>query len=164
MKKKINIFLVIVVLLLWGSVIYKSLNNYFFTDKSISVTSDNYTVKEFKIREKDTFSLDIINRDPFLNKSFFIKKKSKGIHITTKKTIKKDIIPVKKIKTSFPSISYYGYIKSKEKKDELIIIKVHNQIKKLRLSESFEGLTIKKIFKDSIQISNGFETKTFRKS
>jgi len=165
MKKKINILLIVAVLLLWGSVIYKSLSNYLFADKSLSVVSEIHAGKQFKIIEKDTFRLEILKRDPFLNKSFASKKdKIIGKSYVAKKAIEKKHIPVKETKVSFPSVSYYGYIKSKEKKDELIIVKINNQLKKLRINETFEGLKIKKIFKDSIYISNDSETRTFFKS
>ena len=166
MKKKINILLIIAVLLLWGSVIYKSLNNYFFADKSLSAASKNYTANQFKIIEKDTFRLENLTRDPFLNKSSVIKK-NKPIgksNVAPKKATEKKSIPVTAATATFPSVSYYGYIKSKEKKDELIIIKINNKLQKVRINETFEGLKIKKIFKDSIYISNNSETRTFFKS
>lgn len=166
MKKKINILLIIAVLLLWGSVIYKSLSNYLFADKNLSAASKNYTANQFKIIEKDTFKLENLTRDPFLNKSSVIKKdKPTGkSYAAPKKATEKKSIPATAATAPFPSVSYYGYIKSKEKKDELIIIKINNKLKKVRINETFEGLKIKKIFKDSIYISNNSETKTFFKS
>ncbi len=165
MKKKVNIILIIAVLLLWGSVIYKALSNYFINDKNFSAVTENYDGKQFKIAEKDTFTLAILDRDPFLNKSFFVKKdKPRTMAYIYNKLVKKNIIPVKNTKANFPLISYFGYIKSKEKKDELIIVKINNQLKKLRINETFEGLTVKKKFKDSIYISNNLETRTFVKN
>ena len=63
----------------------------------------------------------------------------------------------------FPSVNYYGYIKSKDKKEELILLKVNNRLERVRLNSDINGLVIKKIYKDSVTVFFNSETRNFKK-
>ena len=54
---------------------------------------------------------------------------------------------------NWPNITYYGYIKSKDKIEELILVKIDNQLYKLRKNSNINGLIINKVYKDSIEVS-----------
>lgn len=162
MKKKINIILIIVVLGLWGNVAYKALSQYFFSDEDTFAATTYNSKNDFVISEKDTFVLEPINRDPFLDKTLISNKETSVIKTVRSKISKPTTVkPVDK--RPFPIINYYGYIKSKQKKDELILLKINGKLKRLRVDETFEGLKIKKVFNDSIVIVANGETKSFRK-
>lgn len=153
MKKIINIGLIVFVLALWGTIVYRYVNNFFYSQGSI-IDEDYNQYSLIKINKRDTFNLANLSRDPFLGKTT---KKNKAIPIKKISTIKasnKISKPtLSKIMTPIPTIQYFGIIKSSSKKDEMIIVKINNVVKKMRLNSEFEGVKLKKVFKDSILIS-----------
>lgn len=163
MKKNINIVLILVVLGLWGTVGYKTINQYFFPKNQIDVTSATYSGNTIKIAEKDTFELKPIARDPFLSRSLVVTEKPKTIVVRTVRPSQPTLPKEPKYTAPFPTINYYGYIKSTDKKNELVLLKINSKLNKVRLNDNIEGLIVKKIFKDSIQVSYNGEIKSFRK-
>jgi len=167
MKKKINIVLIIIVLTVWGFVASKTVSQYFFLDKkAINIDKSNSELSINKIN-KDTFSLDQITRDPFLNKESSI-----AIYVSTqtqyfkKSTLKKkaanEIVEQKEV-ILWPFISYHGYINSKDRNNEvLILVNINKKLYKLKLNEQSEGVTLKKVYKYSIELNFNREKKIFR--
>lgn len=153
-KKNINIILIFLVLFLWGTVAYKSLHQFFFSDNNVESPNTFNNKITFSQINKDTFNLEILNRDPFLNKELEQVKV-----ITVNSTIKKSIAinKPKNIKViellKWPTLSYYGYLKSKEKTEELILVKIDNQLYKLRKNNTINGLVINKVYNDSIEVT-----------
>jgi hypothetical protein len=151
MKKSINIILIVFVLGLWGAIIYRYFNNFLFPEKTtLNLNSNNYSLIE--INEKDTFNLVHLKRDPFLGKIYAANYASKNnfkIKKIEKKQKKTEYLPLKEIS----QIQYFGIIKSSNKKDEMIIVKIDNVIQKLRINSEFNGIKVKKTYKDSILIS-----------
>ncbi|MFM9987832.1 hypothetical protein [Flavobacterium sp.] len=162
LKKRINIVLLILVLGLWGAIGYKTVNQYFFSkEQTISNVPSNmrFNFSQFK---KDTFNLEEIERDPFLNKSSITPDNSTVEKVYLKpKVINKPIVKPKLI-INWPLVSYYGYIKSKDKTEELILVKIDNKLHKLRKNESVDGVIIKKVFNDSIEVFFNKERKIIR--
>ena len=112
-KKKINIILIIIVLSLWGTVGYRALNRQ-FTDNEVILEKqsklDNATINQIN---KDTFKLEKINRDPFLNKQFQTAVAVPRPVISHYKAVKKTVIPIipkGDQNLRWPSLSYHGYI------------------------------------------------------
>lgn len=164
-KKKINIILILVVLGLWGTVGYKALNRQ-FTGNEMILEKQNQ-IKNITINQinKDTFKLEKINRDPFLNTVvetvFPIPKKE---IISNYKPIKKTNIPfisVNNSNMSWPELTYYGYVKTKDQ--ELVLLKINSKLYRLKLNELTNGLIVKKKYKDSVQISFNAENKIIKR-
>lgn len=166
-KKKINIALIILVLILWGIVIYRSINRYFpNTDNTQSdFISTDYTSK-IKTIKKDTFKLIPISRDPFLGKitnpisiedtkKIIPKKRNILINHNSQGAKTKIVKPI----IEWPKISYYGYIKSTQRAEELILIKIESKLFKTRKNEVLDGILIKRIYKDSIEVAFNKEKK-----
>ena len=164
MKKKVNILLIIAVLLLWGGVIYKVLSNYLVKGEG-DKTMERHAEGKIRIVEKDTFTFRPLRRDPFLNRPLKSREEiPNGRRQNASKLLNSPKAPAAiKGTVQFPAIQYYGFIKSKEKKEELILLKVDGRLKKMHLNESFEGLAIIKVFRDSVIISNKSQTKTILK-
>lgn len=160
MKKKINILLIIIVLALWGGVAYKVINRFFSSEGEVFMIEDYNHESDLMISERDTFIINSINRDPFLDEMISVNKEKPILKKDGNKQFKKISKPITKI--PFPIIYYYGYIKSKEK--ELVLLKINGQLKKMRLNETSEGIKIKKIFKDSVFVVVNGETKSFERS
>ncbi|MES2545624.1 MAG: hypothetical protein V4548_12115 [Bacteroidota bacterium] len=159
MKKKINIVLIFVVLGLWGTVAYKTITQYFFP-KEIILNSTQSNI-EFNSKQitKDTFNLEKINRDPFLN----IHNNPAQTHQKKYTSVVKPVaVPQPVIIRNWPFVGYYGYIKSKGKDKELVLVKINQKIYKLRKDDAVEEVTLKKIYNDSIEVVFNKEKKMVR--
>ena len=161
-KKKINIVLIVLVLGLWGTIGYRTVNQYFFkhsvNDRKVVNTNLNLN----KIN-KDTFQMQNIARDPFLNVSL--------INNAVKKTYKQQPMKIKAfviekpiVVINWPSISYHGYIKSKNKTDELVLIMIDKKLYKLRKSDDIIGIKLYKIYKDSVELTFNKQKKIIRRN
>ncbi|KIC01569.1 hypothetical protein OA88_13275 [Flavobacterium sp. JRM] len=158
-KKKINIILILIVLGLWGTVVYKashhSFNNGIMPKKQIK--DSDFILSQIN---KDTFKLDKTNRDPFLNKSLqgdpIPSKKQSSNYSSMPKKIP-DAIPKVKQNSNWPTLLYYGCIKSKNQ--ELILLKIDSKLFRLKLNDPINGLVIKKKYKDSVEVRFNSETR-----
>jgi hypothetical protein len=164
-KKKINIILIILVLALWGTVGYKALNRQFSANETFFEKQDQQGDISINQINKDTFELEKINRDPFLNKQF------QTVVATTKRTIS-NYTPVKKIvapatskvnpNLRWPALVYFGYIGSKERNEEVVLLKIDSKLCKLKLNYPINGLIVKKRYKDSVEVYFNSETRIVR--
>lgn len=159
-KKMINAVLIIVVVSLWGTVSYKYINRFFGENEVFYDTPENYNFDTLSVISKDTFKLQPLTKDPFLNK-IVTQPKIQSSSIPKQSIIKKE--PVLKTPIQFPAVQYYGYIKSKDKKEELILVRINNRLERVRLNDNIDGLIINKIYKDSIVVNFNKETRSFKK-
>ncbi|MNK23691.1 hypothetical protein D3C87_419890 [compost metagenome] len=161
MKKKINIALIIVVLSLWGAVGYRFISNYFFDKNENNIILEKTLPFKNLIVERDTFLLQSITRDPFLNKiepAISISKTFSKLKIITSK----NKIENKPLTTmEWPNIQYFGYIKS-GKNNELALVKLNGQLLRVHEGEKKNDLVIQSVHKDSIIVVFKKEKKTFR--
>ncbi|RXR21261.1 hypothetical protein EQG63_04800 [Flavobacterium amnicola] len=153
-KKRLNIILILLVLGLWGTVAYKSLNRFFPPENRINESNNGSQSFNIKRIEKENFSLEKLPRDPFL---------SKVLEVKSSPVVIKSIVPRAKVINTpkplmnkplmvWPKVYYYGYIKSQQKTEELILVKIDNKLLKVRKNQDIEGLVIKRVFKDSIEV------------
>jgi hypothetical protein len=161
-KKKINIILIVVVLSLWGTVGYITINRYFGNNGKIINTEVQNQEISLKQINKDTFELKKITRDPFLNKHFSDKPVLTDTYHTPIKKVLKPFTSVPKVKPTiiWPLLHYFGYIKSNNQ--ELVLLKIDSKLHKLKLNEEINGLKINKKFKDSIEVSLNFQNRIVR--
>jgi hypothetical protein len=162
LEKKINIALILVVFTLWGTVAYKTIRQY-FSAKKLIVESGSVT-NEMNLSQinKDTFLLEKIARDPFLNTQI----PTVALNINTqdnivvKKTVKNKPIPKPKEMIMWPEIAYYGYIK--DGNGQLALIKINAKLYRLRKQQQVESLIIKTIYNDSIELELNKEKRIIR--
>ncbi len=155
MKKRVNIILLLVVLTLWGTVAWRSLKNFLHQPEEVKNTTLYQSINLNKIK-KDTFVLKRLNRDPFLHKSI---SSTTTNFKNSKKSLKKiklfslhEPTSKKKELSKMPIIKYIGYIKSTNKKDEMVILKINEVIKRIDIGKKNNDIIVKRIFKDSIKI------------
>lgn len=151
--------LLALVLGLWGTVIYKYVSQYLSKPETVSSSSSNASIQAL-VRQKDTFELTPLSRDPFLGKIMIssnkpIKRKSGSKPVQIKEPVQKTV--------SFPHINYYGYIKNKDQPEMLVLLKVNGKLLKLKSGQVSEGLRVVKIFRDSVQLSFNREKRSFKK-
>lgn len=164
-KKKINIVLIVVVLGLWGSVFYKTINQYFFTKETQANTTYSSGKIEFSQINKDTFALEKVSRDPFLNKQTvevvsYPKKQYTSNTSTVAKKPKPATIQPRQL-TVWPAISYHGYIK--DSRGEMVIIKINQKMFRLRKDALADGIIVKKISSDSLELDFNKERKVIKR-
>lgn len=154
-KKHLNILLITLVISIWGKLIYNYTKRFAKPPVTI-VNHDNRYLDIIKV-EKKAFNLTKLNRDPFLN---IITTKKK---IIKKKKEKTKIVPISK-NTTWPTISYLGFIKNKSTANKLAILKVNGSVKNIKESTYFnENIYISKIYKDSIILQLNNQSKTIKK-
>jgi hypothetical protein len=158
-KKHINIVLIVVVVGLWGTVLYKYVNRFFVTE-DLPYTSQNLSMPIIAKIKKDSFTIQPLERDPFLGKLLVKKQNDFRPNVVIKQPIVKKA-PEIKITKPFPRVQYYGYIKSQDKSEKLILLKVNNKLERLRLKANIDGLIIEKIYKDSIEVLFNKEKRVF---
>lgn len=153
------------VLALWGTVGYKAINRQFYGNKVFPEKQNqesNITIRQIN---KDTFKLEKINWDPFLNKQFQSTISVSSRSIPNYVSVKKAAIPViskADPNVSWPILIYYGYFGSKEGNQELVLLKVDSKLCKLKINAPYNGLVVKKKYKDSIEVSFNSERKIVR--
>lgn len=164
MKKKVNILLAAIVLGLWGTVMYKYVNRFFYSENTQALAEKNFDLNLPNKIQKDTFELKPLGNDPFLNKSYtkpLVRTPTIASYVPKPKVKPQPIKP--KTVAPFPIVKYFGFIKSSEKKEELILLKINNTLHKTRLNGNCDGVTIKKIFRDSILVVFEKETRVIKK-
>ncbi|MBF4508386.1 hypothetical protein IRZ83_17040 [Flavobacterium sp. JLP] len=164
-KKKINIILIIVVLGLWGTVGYRAINRQFSSSEMILEKENQHGNTTINQINKDTFKLEKINRDPFLNKEFqtAVAVPRKILSHSYYKPVKKAVTPTapkSDPNLHWPALTYYGYIGSKN--EELVLLKIDSKVCKLKVNDPINGLIVKKRYKDSIEVSFNTQTKMIR--
>lgn len=165
-KKKINIILIAVVLGLWGTVGYRAINRQFTGNAMIpkkQTELGNATINQIN---KDTFKLEEINRDPFLNKQFQTAVTAPRVVVSHYRAVRRVTVPPTAPKSDphlkWPTLSYHGYIGSKERNEDLVLLKIDSKFCKLKLNHPINGLVVKKRYKDSIEVSFNSETRMVR--
>ena len=163
MKKKLNVVLILVVLGLWGTVIYKYVHRFFADEASAlsNATAGNVFVPA-QIK-KDTFALVALSHDPFLKRTLAGAGENHPKPVATpsyaykprKVAAPKKKEPIVVSEVPFPEVKYYGFIKSKDKAEELILIKVNTTLYKTRPNSDCQGVVIKKAYRDSLEVKFG---------
>lgn len=160
MKKKVNIILLLVVLSLWGTVAWRSLKNFFYQPSEIENTKLYQSININKI-QKDTFELKKLNRDPFLQKSIAtseINSGSSNYKKPQKNSTKGNLYGFNKPAakkpepSNMPIIKYVGYIKSSQQKEEMVLLKINDNLRRCVVGKKYNDIQVKKVYKDSVQI------------
>lgn len=163
MKKKVNIILLVIVVILWGVVIYRYVEHYFLADPlPVSTYTDNAKYAKYVIKKRDTFTPKLTKRDPFLGNIGLPTRNRVSYTNTPKRIIAKDnAFPKKRDLVVFPLVRYYGFIKAAEQKDEVILMSVDGKFVRLKLRQDLNGLSIVQYKKDSVEVSFKKERKWF---
>jgi len=111
-----------------------------------------------KIQKKDSITLHISDRDPFLGRSI-VKKKNKMQPV--KKVAKRPTTNLKPI--LWPKVQYLGFVKSKNSKGKLGLVRIDGKLHRVKQNAELSGLRIKRITDDSLVILNGKEERIFTK-
>ena len=143
-NKNITYLLIVVVLLVWGTIIYRIVNAS-GSDTPI-VLSDNNT--EILIARADeqpaSFSLKLNYRDPFLGTVTVSKSKSKT-NIAPKVQKVEPVI-------NWPNVTYGGLIKNDNQNVKLAFVAVNGRSSIMKVGDSFLEVKLLANYGDSIQV------------
>lgn len=165
-KKKINIILILVVLGLWGTVGFRALNRQFVGNDVVSeqqMQQGNVSINKII---KDTFELQKIHRDPFLNREFSSPVAAHKAVVSYHKAVKKAValkVPKGDPNLQWPNLAYHGYIASKERNEDLVLLTIDSRLRRLKLNDPVNGLIVRKRYKDSIEVFFNSQTRIIRK-
>lgn len=121
MKSKKSIYILLpVVLFIWGMVLYQFFS-YSNDDELIEVSSVNLHLKPLSFKERDTFSIDVAYRDPFLGKMY----KANASNGIKKSTIKKPIKTEQPL--LWPTIVYKGIVSDSKDKTRVFMLIINGQ-------------------------------------
>ncbi|WP_346882334.1 hypothetical protein [uncultured Algibacter sp.] len=159
-KKYLNGILILFLVVIWGSLIYKYFGNSTSLDQG--VYSENIGVnitKDYGIA-KDTFKLKLATRDPFgVSRPYTIK-------TNTKPSIKKQASakkPVINKPLAWPTITYHGFVKANNSVTPLILLKINNRVYKKREKDIVNDITLVKSYNDSLIVSLNNNKKTIKR-
>lgn len=140
-NKKKTYILLVVVLIIWGLLIYK-----FFSFASEDVTSKNLdmelSVKALAVTKRDTFSIDVNYRDPFLGKMYMA---DKSVALLKRKVkIKEPVV--------WPAVIYKGLVSDTKDKKKVFMVIISGRTYLMKEKEIEQEVTLKKGDRESIDI------------
>lgn len=145
--------LIILVLGVWGVIGYKIVAVVNPNSPKIVMQDPDMLFNPINQIEKDTFSVKIVNRDPFLG-TLLIKKKSKGKVL--KKLAKPEII--------WSPIIYHGNISKQDSKTKVFVISIDGQQQLLKIGQVVKGVKLIKGNSKSVVVGFKGVRKTIQKT
>jgi len=159
-NKKVTYILIPVVLVLWGSIIYK-VYVYMYGDNPVNTgfpDTGSRMGKQDVI--PDTFSIHPDYRDPFSVKTIA---KATGGSSAIEKESSTQIKPKTTVNVSFPAVQYIGMIRNQESNKQLVMLSVNGQSTSIGMGMEFGGIQLLKVYKDSVEVRWGKERKFIKK-
>jgi hypothetical protein len=144
-NKKNTYFLLLFVLIVWGAVLYQ-----FFSFSNAPVEEINRVeidLKPLQIKQRDTFSITINRRDPFLGKMAF-SSQIKKINTNSKSTITN----TKKLKEVliWPDIKYKGIVSDSKEKIKVYMVIIDGKTFFMKKGEIESEVKLKEGDRDAI--------------
>lgn len=146
MKNKKSIYILLpLVLLIWGAVVYQffSLSN----DTIPEIQTQEGVPKPFRIQSKDTFSIHISKRDPFLGK--MMSNETRSVSTAPKTTTK---IPNTKEELVWPSILYKGIVSDSKDKVKVYMVIMDGKTYLMKKGEEENGIKLKDGDRETIYV------------
>jgi hypothetical protein len=142
MKKKRNTYiLLVVVLLVWSMVIYRFFS---YTGPEIpeSAAPSTMSLKPIAIKKRETFSIDVNYRDPFLGKMY--------LPVTSGKAKKKKHIVPEPIQ--WPQVIYKGIVSDNKNKKKVFMLIINGRAYMMKEKETQDEITLKRGNRQSITV------------
>ena len=163
-KKKINIILLIVVLAIWGILIYRFIGGQFFSDTPELNYQPTAINEQPVFTKKQAHEIAIHERDPFLSKHDYIRYHYQSHSGEKQSNNSNNKVVNSKVPVQWPMIKYLGFVKQKKSKKPLILLQIDNKFYRKRPNEKLiGGVKIMNFYKDSIKLQYKGLNKTFIK-
>lgn len=136
MKSKKSIYILLpIVLLIWGAVVLQFFS--FSNNDDVIVPNSNISIKQFKIKPKDTFSIKINKRDPFLGKLIADDAIPRQIKHSSDKTVKV------KEELIWPEVKYKGIVSDNKEKIKVYMVLIDGKTHLMRKGEQEDHVKLK---------------------
>lgn len=148
MKNKKSIYILLpVVLFIWGAVMYQFFS-FASPEETQQLSSNKFRIKPLKITERDTFSINVNYRDPFLGKTY-APKKNDSLKKNTPKTNKtpKIVEPI-----VWPTIIYKGIVSDTKDKTKIYMLVIRGQTFLMKKGETENDIFLKDGDRESIYV------------
>lgn len=133
--------LLFVVLIIWGLIVYR-----FVSFTSEDFTAENFEmdlpVKALEVTKRDTLSIDVNYRDPFLGKMYIADKSA--VSSKSKVKIKEPVV--------WPAIVYKGLVSDTKDKKKVFMVIISGHTYLMREKETEQEITLKKGNRESIDV------------
>lgn len=144
--------LVGLVLIIWGTIIYKFVDVEKSESYNFSKPIENLSLTNITTLQKDSFKLMLDYPNPFGASNLSIGQKSKSAKVFSKKTKTPPLPFGKKVKTpKMPFIEYLGISKD-QMAQQKVRLKINQFSYTVRESEKVEGIQVQQIHRDSIVV------------
>jgi hypothetical protein len=138
-NKNLLYILILGTLLIWGVILYKIMN-VIGSEKDELNSEKNYIAMVDKNESlPDTFTILANYTDPVVE-------------------LQKPIVI-----TPWPAIVYLGVIKNQKSNKQFVMVQINNQSNAMKLGEIIEGVTLLKVYKDSVEVKFNKEKKFIKK-
>jgi len=150
--------LVPLIIIIWGILFYR-LYLLFFPSETLVITQGEIIIANTNTSfKKDTFNLIDNYRDPFLGKRETSVEKPEKLSLSVPVNIGK-----KTNSLQWPSVSYTGMVKKEKSILPLAFIHINGNEHLVRQGDKIEGILLKKVYKDSIEVVFEKEKKVISK-
>lgn len=149
MKNKKTIYILLpIVLLIWGAVMYQFFS-FSTTEELQTTTSDAFVLKPITLKKRDTVTINVKYRDPFLGKMYaekgngtIAKKKA-----TNLKKVPKIVEPI-----VWPTIVYKGIVSDTKAKNIVFMLIINGQSFLMRKGETENEIFLKEGDRESVYV------------
>lgn len=148
MKNKKNIYILLpVVLSIWAAVMYQFFS-FASPEETQQLSSNEFRIKPLKITERDTFSINVTYRDPFLGKMYAPQQNDSLKKNTVKRNKTLKIVEP----LIWPSIVYKGIVSDTKDKTKIYMLVIGGQTFLMKKGETENEIFLKDGDRESIYV------------
>jgi hypothetical protein len=148
MKSKKSIYILLpIVLLIWGVVLFQFFS-FSTPDEVTEISSKEFSIKPFKVKERTPFLINVNYRDPFLGRAYSIQEISKG----DSNKVKVKRTPKPEVTIAWPSIEYKGMLSDPKEKNKRFMLVISGKNCFMKIGETQEEVYLKDGDKESIYV------------
>lgn len=148
MKNKKNIYILLpIVLMVWGAVLFQ-LFSFTNSDEIVEVNNPEFKIKPLKLNERQSFTIDVNYRDPFLGKMYSenTTPKAKPSGVKTTKVVKPKETLV------WPVILYKGLISDNKEKNKVFVLIIDKKNYFMKIGDTENEIFLKSGDKESVYV------------
>ncbi|MFW0739833.1 hypothetical protein [Flavobacterium sp. T12S277] len=148
MKNKKNIYILLpIVLMVWGAVLFQ-LFSFTNSDEIVAANNPELRIKPLKLNQRQSFTIDVNYRDPFLGK-MYSENNAPKTKATGSKTAK---APKPKETLVWPTILYKGLISDTKEKTKVFMLIIDNKNYFMKIGDTENGVFLKTGDKESVYV------------
>ena len=157
-KKAIYVLLPLV-LLIWSLIIYRIVAGTSSGD-SFSGTSNAFSFA-LEQEKADTFSLVADYTDPFLDHLW--EYQEAGAQEAEDPVLEQTVVQSQPVYINWPRVAFSGLVKNQKSNKQVVLVSISDRSHLMKVGDKIDGVSLQKVFADSIVVSYEKEVKTISK-